>query len=51
MAAEVLTQEETMAEQIAIRVDEPSVESSASAVEWGAIFGGAIAAIGVTIPL
>jgi hypothetical protein len=40
-----------MAEYTATRVAEPSVESSASAVEWGAIFGGAVAAIGVTIIL
>ena len=32
-------------------VAEKSVESSASAVEWAAIFGGALAAFGVTIIL
>ena len=35
----------------AARVDERSVESSASAVEWGAIFAGGIAAMGVTLIL
>ena len=35
----------------AVRVPEQSVESSASAVEWAAIVGGAIAAIGITIIL
>ena len=35
----------------AARVDELSVESSASAVEWGAIFAGGIAAMGVTLVL
>src|SRR6476660_8481682 len=34
--------------QAATRVEERSVESSASAVEWAAIFGGALAAFGVT---
>jgi hypothetical protein len=33
----------------AVRVPEQSVESSASAVEWAAIAGGALAAIGVSI--
>ena len=33
---------------MAVPVDEQSVESSASAVEWAAIFGGALAALGVT---
>ncbi len=33
------------------RVAEPAVESSASAVEWAAIAGGALAAIGVSIIL
>ena len=32
----------------AARVEERSVESSASAVEWGAIFAGGLAAIGIT---
>jgi hypothetical protein len=35
----------------AIRVPEQSVESSASAVEWAAIVGGALAAVGVSIIL
>ncbi len=35
----------------AVRVPEQSVESSASAVEWAAIVGGALAAIGVSIIL
>jgi hypothetical protein len=35
----------------ATRVAERSVESSASAVEWGAIFAGGVAAIGITIIL
>jgi hypothetical protein len=30
-------------------VPEPSVESSASGVHWGAIFAGAVGAVGVTI--
>ena len=34
-----------------VMVAEQSVESSASAVEWAAIFGGALAAFGVTIIL
>jgi hypothetical protein len=38
-------------DEIATPVAEKSVESSASAVEWAAIFGGAVAAIGVTIIL
>ena len=38
-------------EENAAPVAEKSVESSASAVEWAAIFGGAVAAIGVTIIL
>ena len=33
------------------RVPEASVESSATAVEWAAITGGALAAIGITIIL
>jgi len=33
------------------RVEEASVESSSSAVEWGAIVGGALAAVGVSIIL
>ena len=33
----------------AVRVPEQSVESSASAVEWAAIAGGALAAIGISI--
>ena len=37
--------------QAATRVEERSVESSASAVEWAAIFGGALAAFGVTAHL
>jgi hypothetical protein len=32
----------------AVRVPEQSVESSASAVEWAAIAGGALAAIGIS---
>lgn len=32
----------------ATRVEERSVESSASAVEWGAIFAGGLAAVGIT---
>ena len=40
-----------MAIESAARVDERSVESSASAVEWGAIFAGGIAAMGVTHPI
>jgi hypothetical protein len=35
----------------ATRVEERSVESSASAVEWGAIFAGGVAAMGVTLIL
>ena len=35
-------------DETATRVEERSVESSASAVEWAAIFGGALAAFGVT---
>ena len=35
----------------ASRVEEQSVESSASAVEWGAIFAGGVAAMGVTVIL
>jgi hypothetical protein len=35
----------------ATRVAERSVESSASAVEWGTIFAGGVAAIGITIIL
>jgi hypothetical protein len=35
----------------AVRVPERSVESSASAVEWAAIAGGALAAIGISIIL
>jgi MFS family permease len=35
----------------AVRVPEQSVESSASAVEWAAIVGGALAAVGVSIIL
>ena len=34
--------------ETAKRVEERSVESSASAVEWGAIFAGGLAAIGIT---
>ena len=34
--------------ETAKRVEERSVESSASAVEWGAIFAGGVAAIGIT---
>jgi hypothetical protein len=37
--------------QTATPVAEKSVESSVSAVEWGSIFGGALAAFGVTIIL
>jgi hypothetical protein len=37
--------------ETATPVAEKSVESSASAVEWAAIFGGAVAAIGLTIIL
>jgi hypothetical protein len=32
----------------ATRIEERSVESSASAVEWGAIFAGGLAAMGTT---
>lgn len=35
----------------ATRVEERSVESSASAVEWGAIFAGGVAAMGITLIL
>jgi hypothetical protein len=35
----------------AVRVPEQSVESSASAVEWAAIVGGALAAVGISIIL
>ena len=35
----------------AVRVPEQSVESSASAVEWAAIIGGALAAVGISIIL
>lgn len=35
----------------AVRVPEQSVESSASAVEWAAIVGGALAAVGISIVL
>src|SRR6201988_5250637 len=38
-------------DETAAPVDEKSVESSASAVEWASIFGGALAAFGVTIIL
>ena len=34
--------------ETAKRIEERSVESSASAVEWGAIFAGGLAAIGIT---
>ena len=37
--------------EAARRVEERSVESSASAVEWASIFGGALAAFGVTLIL
>jgi hypothetical protein len=37
--------------EAATRVEERSVESSASAVEWASIFGGALAAFGVTLIL
>ena len=35
----------------AVRVPEQSVESSASAVEWAAIIGGALGAVGISIIL
>ena len=35
----------------AVRVPEQSVESSASAVEWAAIVGGALGAVGISIIL
>ena len=38
-----------MARDAATRVEERSVESSASAVEWGSIFAGGIAALGITV--
>jgi len=38
----------TTSNREAVRVPEQSVESSASAVEWGAIAGGALAAIGIS---
>jgi hypothetical protein len=37
--------------EAATKVEERSVESSASAVEWASIFGGALAAFGVTLIL
>ena len=37
-----------MASQAAAGAEEQSVESSASAVEWASMFGGALAAFGVT---
>ena len=40
-----------MARDAATRVEERSVESSASAVEWGSIFAGGIAALGITVIL
>jgi len=40
-----------MAAESPVRVTEASVESSASGVEWAAITGGALAAIGITIIL
>jgi hypothetical protein len=40
-----------MATETPVRVTEGSVESSASGVEWAAITGGALAAIGITIIL
>ena len=40
-----------MAHEIGQRVPEQSVESSASGMEWGAITGGALGAIGVSIIL
>ena len=43
-----LEEEIALASQAATRVEERSVESSASAVEWAAIFGGGLAAFGVT---
>jgi len=41
----------TMTSKQAVRVPEQSVESSASAVEWAAIAGGALAAIGISFIL
>ena len=35
----------------AVRVPEPSVESSASGVHWGAITAGALGAVGITFVL
>jgi len=35
----------------AVRVPEPSVESSASGVHWGAITAGALGAVGITFIL
>jgi hypothetical protein len=43
--------EKAWPKEIPTRVPESSVESSAAAVEWAAIIGGALAAIGVTIIL
>ena len=40
-----------MAENIAVRVPEASVESSASGVHWGAIVAGALGAAGITLIL
>jgi len=40
-----------MATNPAVRVPEPSVESSASGVHWGAITAGALGAVGITFVL
>lgn len=40
-----------MAHSEAVRVPEPSVESTASGVHWGAITAGALGAVGITIIL
>jgi hypothetical protein len=43
--------EAQMATNPAVRVPEPSVESSASGVHWGAITAGALGAVGITFVL
>ena len=40
-----------MATNPAVRVPEPSVESSVSGVHWGAITAGALGAVGITFVL
>ena len=45
-----ISKEAQMANQ-AVRVPEPSVESSASGVHWGAITAGALGAVGITFVL